>query len=220
MLVREPDAPLVLPTRLPKARALAAADDDFFALAVGRNPRLTELAHQVQGRQNALELARQAYIPDISPTGAFTGNVSQAIGAMVMVPTNLPRIRGAIDEARAMLKGTQAMARQTRSDTAADFVARLYAMRNAERQAQVFEEQIMPAAEQVVATTRQAYGVGSAALADLVDAQRVLLDVRLMAAEARIEREIQLAALEAIAAVDIETLTEPATAPATTRAKE
>jgi outer membrane protein TolC len=215
MLAREPDAALELPAALPAARAVSVSDDQLFSMATGRSPRLSELAHQMQGRTNAIELARQAYIPDISPTAAITGSVSQAIGAMVMIPSNFPKIRAAIREQEAMLRSTQAMARQSRSDIAAEFVARLYAMRNAQRQAQVFEQQVMPAADQAAATMRQAYAVGSGTLADVIDAQRVLLDVRLMAAEARIEREMQLVALEAIAAVDIETISQPATRPAT-----
>ena len=62
---------------------------------------------------------------------------------------------------------------------------------------------------------RQAYAAGTASFTDLIDTQRMLLDVRLMIAEARMEREKRLAELEALAGVDIETLASPTSQPTT-----
>jgi outer membrane protein TolC len=148
-----------------------------------------------------------AYLPDVSPTAAFTGSVAQSLGAMIMLPTAIPMIRAQVNEARAMLRSTQALAVQSRRDQAAGFVAAIYAMRNAERQAALFEQRILPAAQQALDSSRQAYGAGTVGFVELIDAQRTLLDVRLMIAEARIERERQLAEIEALAGVDLETLT-------------
>ena len=88
-------------------------------------------------------------------------------------------------------------------------------MRSAERQAGVFEDAILPRAGQTLASMRQAYAAGTASYTDLIDTQRTLLEVRLMIAEARIEREKRLAELEALAGVDIETLATASTQPAT-----
>jgi len=215
MLARDPRAPLDLPQTLPPPRPLAADDAHLLALATDNNPDLARLAHQVAGRQDALELARMAYIPDINPIAGFTGGLSQMIGAMVVLPTTIPEIKGKIDESRAMLRSTQAMLRQTRADRAASFVAALYAMRSAERQSAVFQDAILPRAQQTLASMRQAYAAGTASFTDLIDTQRTLLDVRLMIAEARMEREKRLAELEALAGIDIETLAAPATQPTT-----
>jgi outer membrane protein TolC len=133
--------------------------------------------------------------------------VAQSLGAMIMLPTAIPMIRAQVNEARAMLRSTQALAVQSRRDQAAGFVAAIYAMRNAERQAELFEQRILPAAQQALDSSRQAYGAGTVGFVELIDAQRTLLDVRLMIAEARIERERQLAEIEALAGVDLETLT-------------
>jgi len=215
MLARDPRAPLKLPQTLPAPRAVAADDSRLIAIAIDNNPDLARLAHEVAGRQDALELARMAYIPDINPIAGFTGGISQMIGAMVVLPTTLPEIRGKIDESRAMLRSSQAMLRQTRSDRAAGFVAALYAMRSAEQQTAVFQDAILPRAQQTLAAMRQAYAAGTAGFTDLIDTQRTLLDVRLMIAEAQIEREKRLAELEALAGVDIETLAPAATQPTT-----
>ena len=52
----------------------------------------------------------------------------------MILPTTIPAIKASIEEARAMLGATEAMARQTKNDRAANFVAALYALRSAETQ--------------------------------------------------------------------------------------
>src|SRR5262249_15627135 len=131
------------------------------------------------------------------------------------LPTNQPRVQGMIDEARANLRQSQAILRQAQSDRAAAFVAALVAMRNVERQRRVFEETILPRAEQTLSSSRQAYTTGTGTFIELIDAQRTLLDVRLLIVEARAEREKRLAELEELAGVDIETLGGPTSLPAT-----
>jgi outer membrane protein TolC len=215
MMARNPNAPLELPPGLPAPRPLAADDARLIAVAVDQNPGLAQLATQVAGRKEALELAHMQFIPDINPFAAFTGTASQSIGAMLIIPTTVPQIRGRIDESRAMLRSANAMLRQARSDRAASFVSALYVLRNSERQAKVFDEAIRPRAEEAMASSRQAYATGTGTFIDLIDSQRTLLDVRLMIAEARIEREKRLAELETLAGVDIETLASPTTGPST-----
>jgi outer membrane protein TolC len=218
MMARPPEAPLAPPKRIPVARALPADDARLFALAAERNPELAALAHRVRGRSDALELARMQYIPDINPFAGFTGTASQLVGLGLSIPTFLPEVEGMVKEARADLRATQAMYRQAKLDRAAQVVAAVYAMRNSERQAELFEQRIGPAAERIVDNTRQSYATGTGSFLDLVDAQRTLLEVRLTAVEARAAREKSLADLEALLGLDVETLTSAATRPATARA--
>jgi outer membrane protein TolC len=208
MLAREPNAPLLPPASPPMLRPMPASDEVVLAAAVDRNPELAALAHQVRGRSDALELARLQWIPDISPTAMFTGSVSQAVGAAVMLPTNVVEIRGGIREAEAMLRGSEAMLRQTRYDRSASVVATLVALRNSERQAHLFETGIVPLSERMLGNSRQAYAAGTATYLDLLDAQRMLIDARLVVAEARAMRDKQLVELEALIGADIETLTD------------
>jgi cobalt-zinc-cadmium efflux system outer membrane protein len=214
LIGRQADARLKLPKTLPEPRPLWASDAQLIAAAVDANPELAALSREVASRQDALELARMQFIPDVNPFAAFTGSVSQVVGAMVIVPTTIPAIKASIAEGRAMLRSTEAMARQTRAERGAGFVAALYALRNAETQAALFRETVLPKAEQALASSRQAYSAGQVGFIELIDSQRTLLDVRLMIAQARIAREKQLAELEALAGIDIETF-KPTTQPTT-----
>jgi outer membrane protein TolC len=206
MLARDGKAPLVLPPVLPSPRPIAVDDARLIAVAVDQNPELAGLARQVAGRTDAIELARLAYLPDFSPSVSITGNISQLLGSMVMLPTKLPAIRAAINEAEAMERSAEAILRQTKRDRAASFVANLYFMRNAERQTAFYQQRVVPSAEQLLSTSRQEYAAGTVGFADLIDSERMFIEVRSAVAEARIEREKRLAELEALAGTDFETL--------------
>lgn len=201
LLARAADAPLDVGEALPEPRDVPD-DAAVLALGVDANPELAALAQAVAGREDALELARLMALPNLNPFAGFTGSVSQTIGVAVMLPTTLPEIRGGIAEARAMLAGARAMERQTWRDRAASFVAALIALRNSAREADLFERSVLPAAQLLASTTQQAYAAGSAELTELIEAQRTLLDVRLVIAEARVERERRVAELEQLAGVD------------------
>ncbi len=206
MLGREANATLSLPSTLPAPRPVPATDSELIAVGVTQNPELAALAQQVHGRADAVELARLAYLPDFSPSASITGDISQSVGLMLMLPTKAPAIRAAISESQDMVRSSEAMLRQTRQDRAASFVANLYLMRNAERRTRFYGERVVPAAQQLVGSSRSAYAAGTIGFADLVDSQRMLLSVRRVVAEARVEREERLADLEALAGIDIETL--------------
>ena len=220
MLARNADAELVVPAGLPAPRELRATDDRLIAIAVDGNPELAALAAQVRGRGNAIELAKMKYIPDISPTFTNMGDVSRSIGAMVVLPTTIPLIEATIRESQAMQRSTEAMLRQTRSDRAASFVATLYTLRNDENQRALFEERVVPAAQQALRSSQSAYTGGSVGYAELIETQRTLLNVKLQIVNLRVDREKRMAELEEMAGVDMETLastaaSQPTTGPAT-----
>jgi outer membrane protein TolC len=212
LIGRSADDPMLPPDALPSPRPISADDARLIAVAVDNSPELAELAYEVAGRANALELARKAYIPDISPTFSITGSIEQMAGAMVTLPTNVLRIRGSIEEAEAMVWGAEAMARQARQERGASFVATLYALRNNERQVALFREVILPKAGQVLSSSQKAYSGGTISFAELIDSQRTFLEARRVLAEAQIARERRLAELETLAGIDVETLAAPATA--------
>ena len=206
MLARDADAALGLGSVLPEPRPLPVDDATLLGAAVENNPDLRSLAFAVTARQDALELARLQYIPDFNPFVGFTGSVQQMIGVGVSLPTRLPQIRAGIEEANAMLRRAQAELRQAHFDRRSSFVAALYMLRYSERQSAFLAQEVLPVAEQVLGSARQAHATGKASFLDLIDAQRVLLDVRLSIAESRIERERRLAEIEELAGLDVETL--------------
>jgi len=204
MLVRDPQAALNAASLEP--RSLTVDDAQLLAFGVDANPELKALASQLSGREDAIERAKMEYLPDFNPMAGFTGSVTQFVGAALVLPTEIPKIRAMIEESRADLRRVQAMRDQTRATTAGDYVAAIVALRDAERQIALFEKSIVPLAQQTIDLSQQTYSAGSSGYLDLIDAQRTLLDVRLTLVEAKAEREKLLAKIELLAGADLETL--------------
>ena len=202
---RPPDAPLP-PPPMPEARPLRASDAELLALGVEDNPELAALAHRVQGRDDALELARRQYLPDINPTAMLQGNMEWAAGAMIVLPTTRTELDSMVEQARAGLAGARAMLRQADLDRTAAFVATLATLRDAERQVKLFQDDVLPTAERLAELLRSTYTTAGAELNEVLAAGSTLVEVRETIAEARIARELRLAELEELAGVDVETL--------------
>jgi outer membrane protein TolC len=210
LVARAPEAALAPPAAFPEPRPLPASDEELLAAAVAANPELNALQREVDAQRGGVALARQQYIPDFNPFAGFTGGISQVVGVAVSLPATIPRLRAGVAEARAMLRAGEARAAQAGLDRAARWRAALAALRDGERQEALFRGEILPAVELLAANAEQAYATGAASIDDVIETRRLALDTRLLAAEAGTVRERQLAALEALAGIDVETLGAPA----------
>jgi cobalt-zinc-cadmium efflux system outer membrane protein len=103
-----PDAPGPLP-----------ADDRVLALVAERNPGLSELAASLGGREDALELARKAWLPDFEFSLSLTGSIERMLMGAINLPLQVDRIRGGIAEADAMANAARVMLRARRDDLGA-----------------------------------------------------------------------------------------------------
>ena len=209
LLGRASSALVPVPPALPPPRPVPVPDQDLIRIGSERSPELAALARDVAGREEALDLAQQAWLPDFSLSFSITGSVSQLLSAMFVAPTRVEAIRAGIEQARASLRAAEAARVQYERDLAASFVLSLAVLRNDERQIALFESAIVPRARQTVQLLLTSYAARRAGYLDLLDAQRALLDSRLVLAQLRTEREKALAALETWSAVDVEALTSP-----------
>jgi cobalt-zinc-cadmium efflux system outer membrane protein len=206
LLGRPADARVPLPAALPPARSLSLPDDQVIQLGSQRNPELAALARDIAGKEEALRLAQQAYLPDFGLTFSITGSTSRTAGGMLVLPTRWEAIRAGIRQAQAGIRAAEAARKQYERDLAASFVLNLSVLRNGDRQIALFEDTIIPRARETMRVAQAAYAVNQFAFADLVETQKTLLDARLVVAQLRTEREKALAAIESWSAVDVETL--------------
>jgi outer membrane protein TolC len=190
----------------PMQGAPRLADDEILALAARSNPRLAELARAVEGRADALELARAAWWPDIAPSAGLTGSMTRFIGASLSLPLSIPRVTAQIEEAQAGVERSQALARQGAVDVNAAITAELLALREAERAHVFLEETLVPLANELSFLARNAYAGGTSSQMEWLDAMRAALDARLALLDARAAREASLARLEEWVGVDLVTL--------------
>ncbi|MEK6700690.1 MAG: TolC family protein [Planctomycetota bacterium] len=211
LMGRPPQLPLRAPLAFPPPRELPDDDAVLFSAAADRFPEVAVLGREVEGRADALELARLRWIPDISPTLGFTGSLSQTVGLMLTLPTNIAGIRGQIREAQAQLRASQAMLRQRSSDRIGEYFSLLLMYRNAQRQAAVLETAILPAAKRLSDEQVRAYEGGASTFAEVIESRRLPLSIRELIATAHAQMDKALVEIECCLGLDIEQL--PSAAP-------
>ncbi|MFO0982471.1 MAG: TolC family protein [Planctomycetota bacterium] len=203
LLNRPADALVPLPLALPAPRALPVSDAELLAYGAERSPELAALEREIAGRNEALALAEKAYIPDFGVSLSITGSIAQTIGAMLVLPTRLEAIRAGIEQAKANLRAAEAVRTQYERDLARSFIVNLRVLRNDDRQVALFENSILPRAEQVVQAAHTSLTANRGSFGELLEAERMLLEARLALAQLRVEREKALAAIESWSAVDV-----------------
>jgi outer membrane protein TolC len=206
LLGRPFDAPIPLPASMPAPRAIPADDAEILELAAERNPELVALAREVAGKESALEIARQQWIPDFALSFEIMGSATRTVGGMLTLPLRTEAIEGAIEEARANLRAAEEEKMQFARDLAASFVLDLFVLRNDERQARLFEEVLLPRARLAAGAAESAYASGSAGISAVIEARRAVLESERTLAELRAQREKALVAIETSTALDVEAL--------------
>ena len=123
----------------------------------------------------------------------------RTVGGMVTVPfLRREAIRGAIEEARAEVRASEARRREAANDLAASVIRDLVTVRDANRRIELFQGAVVPRAEQAVELVRSGYSVDRSTYLEIRDAQRTLLEARQTLSEIRIERARTMADLEAL----------------------
>jgi outer membrane protein, heavy metal efflux system len=208
---------ILTPTRLPLARELPA-DRELLIEAAAASPEVRGLEADRRARKEEESLARLQWIPDVNPYAMVTGSIEQGVGAVVVLPSAIAEIRSGIDVAKAMRGAAAARLVQARRDRRGEVAAALAAAHDAARARRLLEERVLVAAESASAVAASSYSGGSATLPQLLEARGLLLETKAEIAEAAIEREKKVAAIEEMLGADLETFS--AGAPRVAAARE
>lgn len=210
------DAAAPIPPVTLGARPAAEIDGDALA-ASGRRarPEVQAAQRRIEGAEREMELARRQRRPDFS-VGASWGHVlgrrdpagraappagdGQDVYS-VMVGMSLPFLRAARYDAafrEAAERSTSARAayRTTVNETERAVRSTGFRLQSIDRQIALFENALLPQAGQSLIATEAAYAAGGAGVVDLLDSQRVLLDVRFGLARLDVDYLKALADLE------------------------
>ncbi len=201
LLAREPGAGLTPPSGLPEPRALPHDDAALLAFVAERHPELKALAREAAGREEAVRRMRMEWIPELSGGFSFDLNgAARTLMAMLSAPLlRYEAIRAGVEQAQAELEAARAMRRQAEVDLKSRVIVVFSDFRNVERRIALVDGTLVPRSEQAVDAARAAYAAGQTPVLELLDAQRMRIDLRMLRAELRIEREKLLAEIEALA---------------------
>ncbi len=210
LLARAADAPFTIPSEPLPARDLGLDDAQLFAAAARSDPALAVLAVEFAGREDALEVARKRFLPDLSPMASWSGDETQSLGLAIGIPLNRAGLRAGLDEARAAIAAIGAAVRGRRLDSAAELTAELLAFREAERTLDCCQNLIEPLAQRIAASTEASYAAGTIPQRDWLESLAMRSEAHVAVAEARAQREIALARIEALVGGDLALVAEEA----------
>lgn len=209
-LNRAPDAtlpwPVLAAAELPELDAAA-----ILARMHDENPDLGKLAALAEKERVAAELAHKNGYPDITLGVSYIDTRESDMSTsdsgkdpvMATVSVNLPIWRGKYRAERreAMLRqGALLDQRRNRAnELAADTKLALYRYQDAGRKLALYRDTLLPKAEQSLGVARQDFQVGKTDFLNVIDAQRMLLEFRLAAAEAHAEQGRRFAEIQMLA---------------------
>jgi cobalt-zinc-cadmium efflux system outer membrane protein len=184
---------------------------------LGRNnPELLALRLSTSKEEAALGLARQQYFPDLilgatviqtgpssNPGLRDSGKDPVMASVSVGLPVWIGKYRAAEREARARRKAAADRRADRENQLAADLEAALFNLRSAERRIDLYGGELIPKAEQALAASRRAFSADQADFFDLIEAQRTLLEFRLVHERALSDRAQRIAEIDMLLGRDI-----------------
>jgi outer membrane protein, heavy metal efflux system len=179
----------------PQAANLTEAS--LLATAFERNPQLKAARSEVLQALALFHLSEKTVVPDYSwGVGASVG-AGMPVSVMPSFGFSLPvwrdKIAAEIAQGRGNLSAAEARAAAEELDLAVRFAETAYAWREADRNATLYGSKLLPKARAALDAARAAYVAGTAGFADVLEAERTLLEIHTDYAMAAGQREIALA---------------------------
>lgn len=167
------------------------------------NPELQAASARITAEEYREKLARKGFLPDIM-LGAnwmvmpgMDGGDKSDVGLMagITLPLWWGSIRAEIREAAALARAATGERDNRVNTLSSDLSLALFTLRDAERRIELFSNALIPKARQALEVATQEFSAGKPVFMVLIDAQRTLLEFKLMSERAKTEREIALAAI-------------------------
>ncbi len=173
------------------------------ALSLSGNPRLHLVSSVVAGQRAALELEAARSVADVTldvgvrrlNEGAATAFVLGASVPLMFRDDNSGNIRAA----RAMVRASEQSLRAAESEQRTALATAHAELLAAHAQATALRREAVPAAEEACASVQSAYGGGSLALMDVLDARRALIAMRRDLLDAELAYALALIRVESLA---------------------
>ena len=185
----------------PAAKIIDA--DELLRVAFERNPQLKAMEADVRAAEAGIAVAYKERVPDFSLALMADVKASPVLywpQASMSLPIWRDKIAAEIAGAKANELAAKSRLRAAQIDLAVNFAEKSFACREIGRNLALIENDLIPKARQSLETVRAGYRSGTMDFSSLTDAERMLLDLKLAAAEARTEHEIALAELSIMVA--------------------
>ena len=206
LLGRTPSLESVLDWPKLKAAAPRIASQNSMETAVDGHPLIVAAQTGVLSAKIAEELAGKAALPDLNVGANIIdigdgGDTAAGLTVGISLPLNFAKYRAEREESEARTGLAKADVESLRLRLKVELHAAVQGYREADKRLQLYGGKLLPAAEQALELTEESYRNDKATITDLIDAERTLLDLRLV-------HQLALAAAFKHA-LEIRALTEP-----------
>ncbi|QHI70088.1 TolC family protein [Tichowtungia aerotolerans] len=207
--LNRPD-PSLLPRPEPiQQTSVSFTDDEAAQWLKESSPTLERVDAVIRKEEKNAALARKARYPDIMlgldyiQTGeARMSSVSDSgkDPLMASVSINVPiwfgKLKAGEQEAYHRKIAAENLRTDQENQLTADLQMTLYKFRDAERKVDLYQQTLLPKAEQAMESARESFEAGSLGYISLLEAERTLLEFQLAAERSLADREIRLAEIE------------------------
>jgi cobalt-zinc-cadmium efflux system outer membrane protein len=183
---------------------------------IGRDnrPEIQAALLQIERDEKRIQLAHRNYWPDFTVGAGFINVMNRSdlpgilnppdqngknifsVSASINIPIQRRKYDAAVAEATEDKLASQEGYRNIVNSMEASVRAIGFSIETVERQISLFENTLLPQAEQALRSTEAAYSTGSLGVLDVLDSERVLLDVRLGLAKLNSDYMKSLAEME------------------------
>lgn len=168
------------------------SDEKWIALAKENNPELAATRHDAASQRHAIDLAHKDFFPDIEIGAEYARDATARMAMMdnggsdmisLMVSINLPvwrqKYKASSRETTARYGEAMRQIRSREDKLNAEIKRALFDYRDSHRKIELYGNTLLPKATESLKITETAYRADDAAFADLIDAQRVMLEFAL-----------------------------------------
>jgi outer membrane protein TolC len=206
LLQRSPDQPLPPPPLILAVGVDPPPADLLRQMAARGRPDLASLAARVRAEEAAVALAYKQYYPDVEVYGRYDSfwqpssqsDLRAQVGVNMNVPIYQRKLQAAVCEAEFRLSQRRAEYRQRAADVQYEVQAAYEQVLEARQAVRLYNEQLLPAAEQNLEVARSNYDVGKITFLGLLSAQQQLVREREQYQQALAAYHSRLAELERV----------------------
>ncbi|UCD74505.1 MAG: TolC family protein [Phycisphaerales bacterium] len=213
------DRPVDAEAPWPDSIADPDTEPDVAALAsalAARNPELAALQHTIERHRLAADLARKDAYPDITlqldyivtdeamdPSIPESGDDPLIIGASISVPLWREKYDAGVREALKRRLAAAAGRKETENRLRAELQLATFEHADARRKVELYRDGLVPKARESLDASISAYQTASVGFLDLLDAERLLLEMQLTLRRARADAANAMARIEQLVGVDL-----------------
>jgi cobalt-zinc-cadmium efflux system outer membrane protein len=178
--------------------ALDLSSEKLPASAIEHSPQLKAMEAEVRTAEAAIVLANKGRNPDVGIGLMADARMSPVLyrpTATVSLPVWRDKIAAQIAEAQAAKKAAEARLSSEQISIAVEFAEKSVAFREASRNLEVLQNQLVPKQQESLEVARSGYLAGQIDFFNLTDAEQTLLRFALAEVDAREQRELALTEL-------------------------